>query len=74
MDHATAPVLRVVRGAPTDEELAAVTAVLLAVLRGRAAARAAPATDPATGPARVRRPPRRRVPRPYRAPRAWTSG
>ncbi|TYK43961.1 acyl-CoA carboxylase subunit epsilon [Actinomadura decatromicini] len=65
MDHATAPVLRVVRGAPTDAELAAVTAVLLAVLRARAA--------PATAAGRPRRPPRRRVPRPYRAPRAWTS-
>ncbi|MFC4049747.1 acyl-CoA carboxylase epsilon subunit [Actinomadura syzygii] len=68
MEHATAPVLRVVRGAPTDAELAAATAVLLAVLRGRAAR-----ADPANVAGRPRRPPRRRVPRPYRAPRAWTS-
>jgi hypothetical protein len=37
------PALHIVRGTPTDEELAAVTAVLLAVARGRTA------TEPAAG-------------------------
>jgi hypothetical protein len=41
-DEVTRPLLRVVRGAPTDEELAALTVVLAA----RAAAPAEPAAQP----------------------------
>ncbi|MFD3875204.1 acyl-CoA carboxylase epsilon subunit [Streptomyces sp. NPDC058623] len=61
-----APLFRVTRGAPGPEELAALTAVLLA----RAAA---PGADPSAAPAAVAsvrpRPPRRRTG--YVAPGAW---
>ncbi|TDD34574.1 acyl-CoA carboxylase subunit epsilon [Actinomadura sp. KC06] len=61
------PVLRVVRGEPGDEEIAAVVVALLAVAgRGRTAADGAGATRARPAP--------RWSPRPYRSPRAWTSG
>ncbi|RKN09247.1 acyl-CoA carboxylase subunit epsilon [Streptomyces radicis] len=56
--------VRVEKGAASDEELAAVTALLMA----RAAQGPAPATTTARTPAPWRRPERARA---YRAPHSW---
>jgi Acyl-CoA carboxylase epsilon subunit len=66
------PVFRVVRGAPTPDELAAIVGVLWS--RRQAAAAAAGATTPAPPPSRWRA---SAAPRPGRLPRpgrgAWSS-
>ncbi|MCW8096841.1 acyl-CoA carboxylase subunit epsilon [Streptomyces tauricus] len=63
MDPSEIPLLTFVRGAPTDEEVAAV----LAVVRGRVDR---PAPDE---PARTGGSPRWAQTQAYRTPRAWTS-
>ncbi|GAA2382250.1 hypothetical protein GCM10010420_00100 [Streptomyces glaucosporus] len=68
-DETRPTLLTVVRGAPDDLELAAVTAVLLALLRND------PADDPGGGPGPEGPAPRAgwRAGRPgYRSPRAWS--
>ncbi|MFD0686989.1 acyl-CoA carboxylase subunit epsilon [Actinomadura fibrosa] len=72
MDDSTPAFLRVLRGAPTDEELAAVTAVLRAVAGHRAAEAAAPGARARCRASR--RTPRWSTARPYRAAASWTSG
>ncbi|MFI0372886.1 acyl-CoA carboxylase epsilon subunit [Actinomadura sp. 1N219] len=67
METARNPVLRVVRGEPGDEEIAAVVVALLAVAGRRRAADADAAEPLRARPAPVW------SPRPYRSPRAWTS-
>ncbi|MFD5625414.1 MULTISPECIES: acyl-CoA carboxylase subunit epsilon [unclassified Streptomyces] len=63
METPETPLLSFVRGAPTDEEVAA----LLAVVHGRASR-----TDPET-PEPANTGPRWAQTRTYRVPRAWTS-
>ncbi len=55
MSAAPGPLLRIVRGDPTEEEIAAVTVAVLAALRG---AEPAEATPPAPNPAAWLRPER----------------
>ncbi|CNE41548.1 Uncharacterised protein [Mycobacterium tuberculosis] len=67
MDTSATPLLSVVRGAPTDEELAALVVALLTVTRERAGPGAA------LGPEPTRRSPRWALRPAYLPPRAWTS-
>ncbi|MFC4907583.1 acyl-CoA carboxylase subunit epsilon [Actinomadura gamaensis] len=60
------PLLRVVRGAPTDEELAALTVAVLAVVRSRSTAGEGGDAARPPVPGWVR-------PRTYRPPGAWGS-
>ncbi|WP_253882876.1 acyl-CoA carboxylase subunit epsilon [Actinomadura rupiterrae] len=64
--RADEPLLRVVRGAPSDEELAALTVAVLAVVRARNAGGAPDGAASPPAPGWVR-------PRSYRPPGAWGS-
>ena len=64
--HADTSGLRVVYGRPTDEELAAVVAVLLLAARESQGAASAPHLDEPAEPAWLRGP--------YSAPTSWTAG
>ncbi|MFJ4830609.1 acyl-CoA carboxylase subunit epsilon [Streptomyces sp. NPDC088747] len=68
METPETPLLSFVRGAPTDEEVAA----LLAVVHGRASRTDPETPDPGT-PEPANTGPRWAQTRTYRVPRAWTS-
>lgn len=63
-DSVEAPVLRVVRGSPTDEEIAAATAALVSMARNTDSVRSESHTDRPGWVSTSE----------YRPPGAWTSG